>query len=129
MNSYDTTHNSATTSRKDVTTSGGNLFTQQQQLPPRLGKQSRNGGFNSNNTVNFLGLAAAGSLGTLGAQSNPSDVDSDQTPIPSFGRISARGDDKGGTNRTSEQNKQINKALTFSESSKNKLTIIRFTFV
>lgn len=72
----------------------------------------------------------AGSLynGTLGARSNTSDqVESDATPIPSFGRISAR--DEKSSNRTSEQNKQINKALTFSESSKlngSKLNDVEF---
>ena len=55
--------------------------------------------------------------GTLGAQSQTSEqVESDATPIPSFGRISVR--DEKSSNRTSENNKQINKALTFSESSK-----------
>lgn len=52
-------------------------------------------------------------------------MESDGTPIPSFGRISAR-DDKN-TNRASEQNKSMSKSLTFSESSKNLkvLTIYR----
>ena len=46
---------------------------------------------NSNNTVNFLGVGGSLYNGTLGAHSNSSKkFDSDVTPVPSFGRISAR---------------------------------------
>ena len=57
--------------------------------------------------------------GTLGAQSNDSQkYESDTTPVPSFGRISARDERTSSSNRTSEQNnKSMAKALTFSESS------------
>ena len=57
--------------------------------------------------------------GTLGAHSHESNqIESDTTPIPSFGRISARDDDKS-SNSASDQNKSMNKGLTFSESKFN----------
>lgn len=46
----------------------------------------------NSNTVNFLGLGGSIYKGTLGLQSNSSfnQIESDATPVPSFGRISAR---------------------------------------
>jgi hypothetical protein len=49
--------------------------------------------------------------GTLGAQSNSSNrVESDSTPVPSFGRISARD-----STISPNEGKSMSKALTFSE--------------
>lgn len=75
---------------------------------------------NSNNTVNFLGMGGSLYNGTLGAQSNSSKkFESDATPVPSFGRISARDDRSNDSReRVSDKNKSMSKALTFSESSK-----------
>ena len=55
---------------------------------------------NSNNTVNFLGMGGSLYHGTLGAHSNSfNQIESDATPVPSFGRISAREDTN--SNKTS----------------------------
>lgn len=73
--------------------------------------------FNSQHTVNFQG--AAGSLynGTLGVQSSSSgQAESDTSPIRSFDRILGR--DEKSSNESSDGQGQINKALSFSESSK-----------
>ena len=72
---------------------------------------------NSNNTVNFLGVAGSLYHGTLGAHSNSfNHIESDATPVPSFGRISAR--DDASSNKTSNQNISLNgKGFTFSEQS------------
>ncbi|CDW89343.1 variant sh3 domain containing protein [Stylonychia lemnae] len=110
ISSYDTNHNSAT-SRKDT---NGNLFTQQQHYSRNT---FTNLNLNSNNTVNFLGMGGSLYNGTLGAQSNSSKkFESDATPVPSFGKISARDErsskfnmDKGGSKKksTKTQNKEI----------------------
>lgn len=113
--SYDTNHNSAN-SRKETQ---GNLFTQQHHHYSR--NTFTNQHINSNNTVNFLGMGGSLYHGTLGAHSNDSQkYESDATPVPSFGRISARDERTSSSgHRVSEQNsKSMNKALTFSETSK-----------
>lgn len=64
---------------------------------------------NSNNTVNFLGMGGSLYNGTLGAQSNSSNkYESDTTPVPSFGKISAR-DERSSSSHdpTSEHNKSM----------------------
>jgi hypothetical protein len=69
---------------------------------------------NSNNTVNFMGIGGSLYNGTLGAQSNSSNnFGSDTTPVPSFGRISAR--DESSSYKTGSENKSMNKAIAFSE--------------
>lgn len=74
---------------------------------------------NSNNTVNFLGMGGSLYNGTLGAHTNSNKShDTENTPVPSFGRISARDEKSNSSNERSNPSNLKSKALTFSESSK-----------
>lgn len=63
-------------------------------------KASGNTNLNSNNTVNFLGIGGSLYHGALNAHSNSFNQmeSSDATPVPSFGKISARGEEGGDSN-------------------------------